>query len=137
MIYILETIFVLLLLYAGVLSYKFPMDYQTALEYLSPEGKSFGTFLRYPNYSSKLALSTQVMWNLAQKTYGKYLLTFAGVQAVIGVFWHPLAKWLIRVTRWDEAGMVIIVCPIVVFMVLPSVLTEIQLQKTKQLKGHL
>jgi len=43
MMYVVEGIFVLLLIYAGGLSYKFSMNYQTALDYISPEGKYYGS----------------------------------------------------------------------------------------------
>lgn len=129
MMYVVEGIFVLLLLYAGVFSYKFPMNYQTALDYIAPEGKYFGSMLRYPYYSSKRALSSKENWDFAQKNYGKWLLLFAGVQVVIGVFWYPLATFTIEVTKWDDAGMVIVMCPIIVFIILANVLTEVELRK--------
>lgn len=128
MMYVVEGIFVLLLLYAGVFSYKFPMNYQMALDYISPDGKYFTTMVRYPHYSSKRALSSKENWEFAQKTYGKWLLLFAGVQVMIGIFWYPLATFAIEVTKWDDAGMVIITCPIILFMVLANVLTEMKLK---------
>lgn len=128
MMYVVEGIFVLLLLYAGVFSYKFPMNYQTAVDYLSPEGKYYTSMLRYPHYSSKRALSSKENWDFAQKIYGKYLLLFAGVQAVIGVFWSPLAKFSMELTKWDDAGMAIVTCPIILFFVLANVLTEVKLR---------
>lgn len=131
MMYVVEGIFVLLLIYAGGLSYKFPMNYQTALEYIAPEGKYFGTLLRYPHFSSKRALSTKEAWDFAQKTYGKYLLIFAAIQAIIGVFWHQIAELAINFTKWSEAGMVIIICPIIVFFLMANILTEIKLKKLK------
>ena len=129
MMYVVEGIFVLLLIYAGGLSYKFPMNYQTALDYISPEGKYYGTFLRYPHYSSKLALMDKEKWDFAQKTYGKYLLLSAVVQAIIGVFWHQIAEFAISITKWDDAGMIIITCPVIVFFLMSNVLTEISLKK--------
>ena len=128
MMYVVEGIFVLLLIYAGGLSYKFPMNYQTALDYISPEGKYYGTFLRYPHYSSKLALMDKEKWDFAQKTYGKYLLIFAVIQAVIGVFWYQIAECVISLTKWDDSGMIIITCPIIVFFIMSNILTEIKLK---------
>ena len=130
MMYVVEGIFVLLLLYAGGFCYKFPLNYQTALDYVSPEGKYFTTsILRYPYYSSKRALVSKEDWAFAQKMFGKYLLLFAGMQAMMGMFWYPLAKFAIALTKWDEAGMVIIICPVVLFFILANVLTELQLRK--------
>lgn len=134
MIYVVEGIFVLAMLFAGGLSYKFPLKYQTALDYIVPEGKYYGKFsagypLRYPHYSSKQALSDKDKWDFAQKTYGKYLLLSAVIQAVIGVFWYQIAEFAISITKWDDAGMVIIICPVFVFILMSNVLTEIRLKK--------
>ncbi len=125
---VVEGIFVRLLLYAGVFSYKFPMNYQMALDYIAPEGKYFGTLLRYPHYSSKRALSSKENWNFAQKTYGKWLLILAGVQAVIGVFWYPIAEFAIAVIKWADAGMAVVIGPTIVFITLANILTEVQLR---------
>lgn len=127
--YVVEGIFVLLLLFGGIFPYKFPMKYQMALDYIAPDGKYFGTLLRYPHYSSKRALSSKENWEFAQRTYGKWLLLFTGVQAVIGVFWYPLATFAMEVTKWDDAGMAMVTCPIIVFIVLANVLTEVALRK--------
>ncbi|MBQ6843686.1 MAG: hypothetical protein IJO60_03500 [Agathobacter sp.] len=127
--YVVEGIFVLLLLFGGVFPYKFPMKYQMALDYLVPDGKYFGTFLRYPHYSSKRALSSKENWELAQKTYGMWLVLFAGVQTIIGVFWYPIAEFAMGVTKWDDAGMAVVTCPIIVFIILANVFTEIKLRK--------
>ena len=129
MMYGVEAIFVLLLIFAGSLSYKFPMNYQTALDYISPEGKYYGNLLRYPYYSSKRALSDKEKWDFAQKTYGKYLLLSAVMQAVIGVFWYQIAELAISITKWDDAGMIIIICPVFILFLLSNVLTEIKLKK--------
>lgn len=129
MMYVVEGIFVLLLLYAGGFSYKFPMNYQTALDYISPDGKYFTTMFRYPHYSSKRALSSKENWEFAQKAYGKWLLIFAGVQAVIGIFWYSMAEFAMTVTKWDDAGMAVVVCPIILFIILANILTEVQLRK--------
>lgn len=129
MMYVVESIFVILLLYAGVFSYKFPMNYQTALDYIAPEGKYVMSNMKYPHYSSKNALSSKENWEFAQKTYGKWLLIFAGTQALIGVFWYPLANFAMEVTKWDDAGMVIITCPIIVFIIAANILTEVELRK--------
>ena len=51
--YVVEGIFIFLLLYAGIFSYKFPMKYQMALDYIAPDGKYYTTMVRYPHYSSK------------------------------------------------------------------------------------
>ncbi len=127
--YVVEGIFVLLLLFGGIFPYKFPMKYQMALDYIAPDGKYFGTLLRYPHYSSKRALSSKENWDFAQKTYGKWLLLFTGAQVVIGVFWYPLATFAMEVTKWDDAGMAMVTCPIIVFIVLANVLTEVALRK--------
>lgn len=132
MMYVVEGIFVLLLLYSGVFSYKFPMNYQMALDYISPEGKNYAIPLKYPHYSSKRALLSKKNWDLAQKTYGIYLLVFAGVQTVIGVFWYPIAMFVIAVTKWDDAGMLTITCPCIVFIILANVLTEVKLRKDRE-----
>lgn len=129
MMYVVEGIFVLLLLYAGIFSYKFPMNYQTALDYLSPEGKYYTSMIRYPHYSSKRALSSKENWNFAQKTYGRWLLIFTAMQAVIGVFWYPIATFAMEITKWDDAGMAVVTCPFMVFIILANVLTEVKLRK--------
>ena len=129
MMYVIEGIFVLLLLYAGGFVYKFPLKYETALDYIAPDGKYFGTMFRYPYFSSKCALSSKENWEFAQKTYGKWLLLFTAIQAVIGVFWYPLTMFVIEVTKWDDAGMLVISCPIIVFIVLANVFTELKLRK--------
>lgn len=130
MMYVVEGIFVLLLLYAGGFSYKFPMKYETALDYIVPSGKYYGnSFLRYPYYSSKRALSSKENWEFAQKAYGKWLLIFAGVQAVIGIFWYSIAEFAMTVTKWDDAGMAVVVCPIILFIILANILTEVKLRK--------
>ena len=128
MMYVVEGIFVLLLIYAGGLSYKFPMNYQTALDYISPEGKYYGNFYRYPHYSSKRALSNKEKWDFAQKIYGKFLLFFVALQAVITVFWYPIAEFAIYITKWDDAGMIVIICPVIVFVIMANILTEIKLK---------
>lgn len=133
MVYVVEGIFVLALLFAGGLSYKFPLKYQTALDYIAPEGKYYGKFLagyplRYPYYSSKRALSDKEKWDFAQKTYGRYLLVFAIIQAVIGVFWYQIAEFVIYLTKWQDSGMIIITCPIIIFVIISNILTEIKLK---------
>lgn len=129
MMYVVEGIFVLLLLYAGVFTYKFPLKYQMALDYLVPEGKYFSMLLKYPYFSSKRALASKENWEFAQKTYGKWLCLFAGVQAVIGVFWYQIAEFAIVLTKWDEAGMVMLICPTILFFILANVFTEVELRK--------
>ncbi len=129
MMYVVEGIFVLLLLFGGIFPYKFPMKYKTALDYIAPDGKYFTTMVRYPHYSSKCALSSKENWEYAQKTYGKWLLLFAGVQAVIGVFWYPMAEFAMEITKWDDAGMVVIICPSILFIIFANVLTEVALRK--------
>lgn len=129
MMYVVEGIFVLLLLYAGVFSYKFPMNYQTALDYLMPEGKYYTSMLRYPHYSSKRALLSKDNWDYAQKAYGKYLLLLAGVQTVIGVFWRPLAELAMATLKSDNAGMAVVTCPIILFFILANILTEVKLRR--------
>ena len=129
MMYVVEGIFVVLLFYAGILTYKFPMNYQMALDYIAPDGKYFGNMLRYPHYSSKCALSSKENWEFAQKTYGKWLLLFTVAQAVIGIFWYPIAEFTMELTRWDDAGMAVITCPIILFIILANVLTEVTLRK--------
>ncbi len=108
------------------------MNYQTAVDYLSPEGKYYTSMLRYPHYSSKRSLSSKENWDFAQRTYGKYLLMFAGVQAVIGVFWYPLAELAMEFTKWDDAGMAMVTCPIILFLILANVLTEVKLRKLQE-----
>ena len=130
MMYVVEGIFVILLLYAGVFSYKFPMNYQTALDYIAPEGKYFrDSNIKYPYFYSKRAISSKENWEFAQKIYGKWLLCFAGVQIVIGVFWYPLAEFAMKITKWDDAGMVVITCPVLVFILAANILTELKLRK--------
>ena len=129
MMYVIEGMFVLLLLFAGMFPCKFPMKYQMALDYIAPDGKYYGNLLRYSYYSSKRALSSKENWDFAQRTYGKWLLLFAGVQAVIGVFWYPIAEFAMAVTKWDDAGMAVVTCPIILFIILANVLTELQLRK--------
>ena len=134
MVYVVEGIFVLALLFAGGLSCKFPLKYQTALDYIVPDGKYYGKFLagyplRYPYYSSKRALSDKEKWDFAQKTYGKYLLLSAVMQTVIGVFWYQIAEFAISITKWDDAGMIIIICPVFVFILMSNVLTEIRIKR--------
>ena len=129
MMYIVEGIFVIVLLFAGIFSYKFSLKYQMALDYLSPDGKYYTTMLRYPHYSSKRALSNKENWDFAQKIYGKWLLLFAPLQIVIGLFWKPIAECAIKITKWDDAGIIAILCPVFVFYVLANVLTEMKLRK--------
>lgn len=106
MMYVVEGIFVLLLLYAGVSS-----------------------MLRYPHYSSKRALLSKDNWDYAQKAYGKYLLLFAGVQTVIGVFWRSLAELAMATLKSDNAGMAVVTCPIILFFILANILTEVKLRR--------
>lgn len=129
MMYVVEGIFVLLLLFGGIFPYKFPMNYQTALDYLSPEGKYYTSMIRYPHYSSKRALSSKENWAFAQKIYGRWLLIFTATQAVIGVFWYPIATFAMEITKWDDAGMAVVTCPFMVFIILANVLTEVKLRK--------
>ena len=129
MMYVVEGIFVMSLLFAGIFSYKFPMNYQIAVDYLSPEGKYYTSILRYPHYSSKRALISKENWTFAQKTYGKWLLLFTPLQVLIGVFWKPIAECVIKITKWDEAGIIAILCPIFVFIILANVLTEVKLRR--------
>ncbi len=129
MMYVMEGIFVILLLYAGTLTYKFPMKYQMALDYIAPDGKYFMSNLKYPHYSSKRALSSKENWEFAQKTYGKWLLRLAIAQGLIGVFWYPIAVFAMEITKWDDAGMAVITCPIILFIILANVLTEVTLRK--------
>lgn len=129
MMYVVEGIFVILLLFGGIFPYKFPMNYQMALDYIAPDGKYFMSNLKYPHYSSKRALSSKENWEFAQRTYGKWLVLFAFMQAVIGVFWYPIAEFVMAVTKWDDAGMAVVTCPIIVFIAAANILTEIQLRK--------
>lgn len=129
MMYIVEGIFVIVLLFAGIFSYKFSLKYQMALDYLSPDGKYYTTMLRYPHYSSKRALSSKENWDFAQKIYGKWLLRFFPLQVVIGLFWKPIAECTIKITKWDDAGIIAILCPVFVFYILANVLTEMKLRR--------
>lgn len=128
MMYVVEGIFVLGMFFGGVFRYKFPLNYQTALDYLSPDGKHYTSMIRYPHYSSKRALLSKENWDFAQKTNGKWLMTFVPFQALIGLFWKPLAELAIEITKWDEAGIVAIICPVFVFIILADVLTEVELR---------
>lgn len=33
------------------------------------------------------------------------------------------------VTKWDDAGMAVVVCPIILFIILANILTEVKLRK--------
>ena len=68
-------------------------------------------------------------WEFAQKTNGKWLMTFVPFQTLIGLFWKPLAEFAIEITQWDEAGIIAIICPVFVFIILADVLTELQLRR--------
>ena len=53
---------------------------------------------------------------------------FGFIQAVIGVFWYQIAEFVIVITKWDDAGMIIITCPVIVFFLIANILTEIRLK---------
>lgn len=130
-LYIVPFFFTCLLFYAGMMAYKFPMTYQMGKEYAKWDGSVKNYRPNYPHYSSKRAMENERLWKEAQKIYGKYLLMFAGVQAIIGIFNWQIAQFLMAVTKWEDAGIVSFTCPAILFIIFANIFTEIKIKKAE------